>query len=68
MANTPDYHWPAMEQRKVIGTPAKRVDGPVKASGRAKFTSDLRPPGMLFGIYVTSPHAHAPDAKRRGST
>ena len=59
MANTPDYHWPPMDQRKVIGTSPKRLDGPVKSSGRAKYTSDLKPQGMLFGAYLISPHAHA---------
>src|SRR5664279_2205131 len=59
MANTPDYSWPPMDQRKVIGKPYKRLDGPQKASGRAKYCSDMRPKGMLFGVYLTSPHAHA---------
>ncbi|HLK66280.1 MAG TPA: xanthine dehydrogenase family protein molybdopterin-binding subunit [Bryobacteraceae bacterium] len=59
MANTPDYHWPPMDQRKVIGTSPKRLDGPVKSSGRAKYSSDLKVPGMLFGAYLYSPHAHA---------
>ena len=44
MANTPDYSWPPMETRKVIGKPHKRLDGPQKASGRAKYSSDLRSP------------------------
>jgi len=48
-----------MEKRKVIGTPAKRLDGPIKSSGRAKFTSDLKPQDMLYGAYLTCPHAHA---------
>src|SRR5689334_5950015 len=59
MANTPDYSWPPMEKRKVIGTPARRLDGPIKSSGRAKFTSDLKPQDMLYGAYLTCPHAHA---------
>ena len=59
MASTPDYSWPPMEQRKVIGKPIKRVDGPQKASGRAKYASDLKPPGLLFAAYMGSPHAHA---------
>jgi xanthine dehydrogenase YagR molybdenum-binding subunit len=59
MANTPDYHWPPMEKRKVMGTSPKRLDGPVKSSGRAKYSSDLKPQGMLFGAYLISPHAHA---------
>jgi xanthine dehydrogenase YagR molybdenum-binding subunit len=59
MASTPDYHWPPIEQRKVIGKPFERVDGPQKAAGRAKYSSDFGIRGMLFGAYLTSPHAHA---------
>ena len=59
MANTPDYHWPPVEKRKVIGKSFKRVDGPVKASGRAKYSSDHNIKGLLFGAYLTSPYAHA---------
>ncbi len=59
MANTPDYHWPPIEKRKVIGKSFKRVDGPLKSIGRAKYSSDLNARGMLFGAYLTSPYAHA---------
>ena len=59
MANTPDYSWPPMETRKVIGKPIKRLDGPQKASGRAKYSSDKKLPGMIFASYLISPHAHA---------
>src|SRR5215831_19953188 len=59
MANTPDYSWPPMEKRKVIGTSPKRLDGPPKAAGRAKYASDKKIKDLLFGAYVTSPYAHA---------
>ena len=59
MANTPDYSWPPMEARKVIGTSPKRVDGPAKASGRARYSSDLNPKDLLFAVFLTCPHAHA---------
>ena len=59
MANTPDYSWPPMEKRRVIGKPVKRVDGPPKASGRARYSSDLKPKDLLFAVYLTCPHAHA---------
>src|SRR3954447_16153369 len=59
MANTPDYSWPPMEKRKVMGQRIKRLDGPAKSAGRAKYSSDIRPKDMLFGAYLTSPHAHA---------
>jgi xanthine dehydrogenase YagR molybdenum-binding subunit len=55
----PDYTWPNMEKRRVMGKATSRLDGPQKASGRAKYTSDVKPAGMLFGALLTSPHAHA---------
>jgi len=58
MAN-PDYSWPPMEKRKVIGQRFKRLDGPQKSAGRAKYSSDTRPKDLLFGAYLTSPHPHA---------
>ncbi|MCP5110238.1 MAG: hypothetical protein GY953_05330, partial [bacterium] len=48
-----------MNQRRIMGKPVNRVDGPVKASGKAKFSSDIKRPGMLYGALLTSPHAHA---------
>jgi xanthine dehydrogenase YagR molybdenum-binding subunit len=48
-----------MDQRRVIGKPTKRRDGLEKSTGRAKYSSDLKPPGMLFGALLASPHAHA---------
>jgi xanthine dehydrogenase YagR molybdenum-binding subunit len=59
MANTPDYSWPPMDARKIIGKPFKRLDGPQKASGRAKYTSDLKMKDMLYAVYLTCPYAHA---------
>ena len=59
MASTPDYSWPPMDQRKVIGKPIRRLDGPQKATGRAKYSSDLKPQGLLFATYMGSPYAHA---------
>jgi xanthine dehydrogenase YagR molybdenum-binding subunit len=53
----PKYHWPAT--RSVIGTPVKRLDGPEKVTGRAKYTFDINRPGMLYGRIVRSPHPHA---------
>src|ERR1700690_4108097 len=55
----PDYRWPPMDQRRVIGKPTKRRDGIDKSTGRAKYSSDEKPPGMLFGALLTSPYAHA---------
>src|SRR5438445_2281727 len=59
MANTPDYSWPPMADRKIIGKPFKRLDGQQKASGRAKYTSDLKMKDLLYAAYVLCPHGHA---------
>jgi xanthine dehydrogenase YagR molybdenum-binding subunit len=53
------YAWPAAEQRSLIGKRISRVDGPEKASGRAKYTYDVHRPGMLYGKVVRCPHPHA---------
>jgi xanthine dehydrogenase YagR molybdenum-binding subunit len=57
--NQPDYSWPDPEKRSYIGTRISRVDGPVKVSGRAKYTYDVHRPDMLFGKVLRSPYAHA---------
>jgi len=59
MPNTPDYHWPPMDKRRVMGKRLERLDGIAKSTGAAKYNSDLKPDGMLFGALLTSPHAHA---------
>jgi xanthine dehydrogenase YagR molybdenum-binding subunit len=55
----PDYHWPPMDQRRVIGKRYTRLDGLDKSTGSAKYNSDVKPQGMLFAMLLTSPHAHA---------
>ena len=55
----PDYNWPPMETRKVIGKRISRLDGPDKASGRAKYASDFNRKDLLFATLVGSPYAHA---------
>src|SRR3954466_2272911 len=50
-------NWPATPN--VIGKSVPRLDGLAKASGRAKYPSDERPEGTLFGVMLYSPHAHA---------
>lgn len=54
----PDYKWPDADHRTLIGKRTTRVDSPVKVSGRAKYTYDVKRPGMLFGKMVRSPYAH----------
>ncbi|RLS52569.1 MAG: xanthine dehydrogenase family protein molybdopterin-binding subunit [Planctomycetota bacterium] len=44
---------------KVIGTRPIRHDGADKVTGRAKYGADTRLTGMLHGVILRSPHAHA---------
>ena len=53
------YDWPAADERHLIGTRVLRVDGPPKASGRAKYTYDINRPGLLISKIYRSPYAHA---------
>ncbi len=50
--------WPA-GPGDVVGRPAARLDGHVKARGEARFTADVQLPGMLHTALVRSPHARA---------
>ncbi|HEV3122855.1 MAG TPA: molybdopterin cofactor-binding domain-containing protein, partial [Isosphaeraceae bacterium] len=49
--------WP--ENPRLISTKVPRLDGLAKASGKAKYPSDVRPEGMLFGMMLYSPYASA---------
>jgi xanthine dehydrogenase YagR molybdenum-binding subunit len=49
--------WP--EKRRLIGTKVPRVDGPAKATGKARYSFDINRPGLLHGLIVRCPHAHA---------
>jgi xanthine dehydrogenase YagR molybdenum-binding subunit len=51
------YSWP--KQPRVIGTKVERLDGPDKATGRAKYSFDINRPGLLHGVILRSPYAHA---------
>ena len=51
--------WPAAEKRTLIGKRIDRIDGPLKATGAAKYSYDINRPGMLWAKVVTSPYAHA---------
>ncbi|MDR5684220.1 MAG: xanthine dehydrogenase family protein molybdopterin-binding subunit [Armatimonadota bacterium] len=44
---------------RYVGKPIPRVDGPLRATGRATYTADLAPPGTLHVRFLRSPHAHA---------
>jgi xanthine dehydrogenase YagR molybdenum-binding subunit len=50
--------WP--QETKYLGKETPRVEGPAKVTGRARFTSDIAPPGVLYGAIFRSkwPAAH----------
>ncbi len=48
-----------MSDYTIIGKRMPRVDSRAKVMGKAKFTADLKLPGMLVGKIKRSPYAHA---------
>jgi len=48
-----------MSELKVLNTYAPRLDGPAKATGKAKYADDLSMPGALHAAILQSPLAHA---------
>jgi xanthine dehydrogenase molybdenum-binding subunit len=44
---------------KVIGTRPIRHDGVDKVTGRAKYGADIQLSGLIYGVVLRSPHAHA---------
>jgi CO/xanthine dehydrogenase Mo-binding subunit len=44
---------------RIVGTSVRRVDAVEKVTGAARFTGDLRMPGMLYGRVLRSPVPHA---------
>ncbi len=51
--------WDVETRPQVVGKPLARLDGPVKVSGRADYTYDQHPPGLLYGKIVRSAYPHA---------
>ncbi|HEV8376263.1 MAG TPA: xanthine dehydrogenase family protein molybdopterin-binding subunit, partial [Candidatus Polarisedimenticolia bacterium] len=51
--------WTHDADLKIVGQRVARVDGPDKVSGRARYTFDLKLPGMLHAAVLRSPHPHA---------
>ena len=51
--------WDGSAKLRVVGQPTPRIDGPEKVTGRARYSSDVQLPGMLYAAVVRSPHAHA---------
>ena len=51
--------WGANDKHTLLNHRYTRVDGPLKATGVARYTYDQRLPGMLYARVLRSPHAHA---------
>ncbi|NLE76406.1 MAG: molybdopterin-dependent oxidoreductase, partial [Chloroflexi bacterium] len=51
--------WEEGQPTRVVGWSQPKVDGMKLASGRASFTDDVQPPGLLHARLLLSPHAHA---------
>ncbi|MBW2143842.1 MAG: molybdopterin-dependent oxidoreductase [Deltaproteobacteria bacterium] len=43
----------------IIGKPVPRIESGVKVTGAARYSADIKFPGMLYGKILRSPHAHA---------
>ena len=48
-----------MTGKKVVGKSIAKLDAVKLAKGRPVFAADLKMPGTLVGVLMTSPHAHA---------
>ncbi len=51
--------WGPNDKHRMLNTPMPRADGPAKTTGTAIYTYDVRLPGMVYGRFLVSPHAHA---------
>ncbi|MBY0527356.1 MAG: xanthine dehydrogenase family protein molybdopterin-binding subunit [Gemmataceae bacterium] len=49
--------WP--KDRRLIGKDIPRTDGPEKSTGRARYSIDMNPKGLLHAMILRSPYAHA---------
>src|SRR5882672_3735981 len=51
--------WGPNDKHTLLNHAHTRVDAPLKVSGAAHYTYDVRLPGMLYGRILRCPHAHA---------
>ena len=49
----------SQQEYKVVGTRPTRHDAQDKVTGRAHYSADVHPAGLLQGRVLRSPHAHA---------
>jgi len=54
-----NYQYPPMDERHIIGQRPTRLDGPQKATGKAKYSSDyFDKDKLIFGVLMGSPVTH----------
>ncbi len=51
--------WDPSQKFRLLGTRIPRLDGRAKASGEARYSIDVRLPGMLYGRILRCPHPAA---------
>lgn len=51
--------WGPNDKHRLLNQRITRVDGPLKATGVARYTYDQQLPGMLHGRILRCPHGHA---------
>lgn len=51
--------WRENSTLAAVGKATPRLDGAEKVTGRARYTADVRRPGLLIGRVLRSPHPHA---------
>jgi xanthine dehydrogenase YagR molybdenum-binding subunit len=51
--------WPARETMRLLNKDIVRIDGADKVTGRARYTHDVRLPGMVYARLLLSPHPAA---------
>ncbi|MFN0243047.1 MAG: xanthine dehydrogenase family protein molybdopterin-binding subunit [Planctomycetota bacterium] len=47
--------WPERSTLRLLNHDLQRIDGPAKVTGRARFTHDMRPPGVVFARLLCCP-------------
>src|SRR5881628_1043179 len=55
----PRVAWQKPGETRILGHEIRRVDGPAKVTGRAKYTYDVSLPGLLHARVLRSPYAAA---------
>lgn len=51
--------WKPLDQMNILSKHYPRIDGTLKVSGKAKYTYDLKPEGLHYGMILHSPHPAA---------